>query len=70
MSVSPVAADQVYYVGVSGGENAVGNVGPSGIFQEERFIVTGIPEDTIREFHAKAVPDRRQRALLLAVPGA
>jgi hypothetical protein len=49
MSVSPVdPQDQNYYVGVSGGTNAVGIVGPSGYFREDRFIVDGTLEDDVQ----------------------
>lgn len=47
LSVSPVAADQRYYVGVSNGANAVGAAGPGPLLWEDHFVLDGTPVDRI-----------------------
>ncbi|MEP0874151.1 hypothetical protein NDA01_31125 [Trichocoleus desertorum AS-A10] len=60
MSVSPIAQGQYYYVGRSGGANAVGTAGSRGIFRESRFIVNGAPDNRILEYISPLVQWERQ----------
>lgn len=44
MNVSPLADEQIYYVGDSSGTDSIGMAGPVGLLREDYFIENGTPD--------------------------